>query len=102
MKLIVDLKDRQYPIWIERKALYHIDEIINTHRKIAIIHDDAIPSKWIEIVKEQCENCVIFSFPEGENSKWLNGMERLDTPRQKRQNLEYGRNRLRNANILGT
>ena len=69
MKLIVDLKDRQYPIWIERKALYHIDEIINTHRKIAIIHDDAIPSKWIEIVKEQCENCVIFSFPEGENSK---------------------------------
>ena len=69
MKLIVDLKDRQYPIWIERKALYHIDEIINTHRKIAIIHDDAIPSKWIEIVKKQCENCVIFSFPEGENSK---------------------------------
>ena len=54
MKLIVDLKDRQYPIWIERKALYHIDEIINTHRKIAIIHDDAIPSKWIEITPCRC------------------------------------------------
>lgn len=77
MKIIVDLKERSYPILIERKALYHIQDVIDTHRKIAIICDDFIPNIWIEVVKNQCENAVVLKFPQGENSKCLQQFQYL-------------------------
>ena len=71
MRLVVDLKERSYPITIERGALYNITDTINVNRKIAIISDSNIPQKWIDIVKTQCPNSFVVRFPEGEESKCM-------------------------------
>ncbi|MDD7280461.1 3-dehydroquinate synthase [Floccifex sp.] len=77
MKLYVDLKEKSYPILIEKGAISNIASIINVNRKIAIIHDDNIPSKWIQIIQSQCPNAIDISFPEGENSKCMAQFEYL-------------------------
>lgn len=77
MKLYVDLKEKSYPILIEKGAISNIASIINVNRKIAIIHDDNIPSQWIQIIQSQCPNAIDISFPEGENSKCMTQFEYL-------------------------
>lgn len=77
MKLTVQLKDRSYPIIIEKGALSNIKETINVNRKIAIISDSGVPDQWIEIVHKQCPNSFILRFPEGEESKNINQYQYL-------------------------
>ena len=77
MKLTVNLKERSYPITIEKGALTHIQDTINVDRKIAIISDSGIPEKWIEIVQKQCPNSFVICFPEGEPSKCMEQYQSL-------------------------
>lgn len=71
MKLIVDLKERVYPIIIEKGAISNIKETINVNRKIAIISDSGVPDQWIDLVYQQCPNAFVIRFPQGEESKCL-------------------------------
>lgn len=77
MKLTVQLKERSYPIIIEKGALSNIQQTINTNRKIAIISDDQVPDTWIEIVKKQCPNSFVVRFPAGEESKNIHQFQYL-------------------------
>lgn len=77
MLLQVHLDKNSYPILIERKALSHISDIIDTNRKIAIISETGVPNKWIKKVAEQCKNYVTLIFPEGEASKCFQQYEIL-------------------------
>lgn len=77
MLLNVHLDKNSYPILIERNALTHISDVINTNRKIAIVTETGVPTQWINIVKEQCENCIVLTFPEGEGSKCFQQYEAL-------------------------
>ncbi len=77
MKMIVDLKEKSYPILIEDGAIHHIQKIIDTHKRIAIIADSGIPDSWIQIVQDQCPNSFIIRFPQGEASKCFLQYENL-------------------------
>ncbi|MCF0107266.1 MAG: 3-dehydroquinate synthase [Holdemanella sp.] len=69
MKLIVDLKDKSYPIIIQRNSLTHITDTINVDRKVMLIADSGVPDKWIDIVYNQCPDAYIIRFNQGEQSK---------------------------------
>lgn len=77
MKMIVDLKEKSYPILIENGAIHHIQKIIDTHKRIAIIADSGIPDSWIQIVQDQSPNSFIIRFPQGEASKCFLQYENL-------------------------
>ncbi len=69
MKMNVNLATHSYPIVIEKGVLNHINTYINTNRKIAIITETGIPSKWVDLIQGQCPNSIVIKFKEGENSK---------------------------------
>ena len=77
MQMIVHLGENSYPITIEKGAIHHIQDTIDTHRKIAIIADDKVPDQWINIVADQCENAFVLRFPAGEGSKCFTQFEAL-------------------------
>ena len=64
MKIIVDLKEKSYPILIEKGALDHIDSIIDTQRKLALIVDDGVPEKYVETIRRQCPDNFMVYFPQ--------------------------------------
>ena len=69
MKQIVDLKDYSYPIYIERNGIEKVSEYIPVQRKIAIITDSGVPTKWVDIVKKQCPDSFVCTIEQGEQSK---------------------------------
>lgn len=69
MQLNVNLKDYSYPIYIERKAIEKVNEYICVQRKIAIITDNGVPRKWIDIIQKQCPVSFVCMIPQGEGSK---------------------------------
>lgn len=77
MKIQVDLNEHSYPIWIQENAIHHIDEIVDVQRKICIIADSGIPTKWIDIVSAQCPNSFVIRFEQGESSKCFRVFESL-------------------------
>lgn len=77
MQMIVNLKDKSYPILIEQGAILDIKKIIDTDRKIAIISDEQVPEYLIGIIKSQCPNHFVLRFPQGETSKNFQQYEEL-------------------------
>lgn len=77
MEMKVDLRERSYPIYIERGLLGHINDVMDPDRHYALIHDDGIPGKWVELVKSQLPNAEVISFPQGEASKSFSVFEKL-------------------------
>lgn len=77
MKIIVDLKEKSYPILIEKGALDHIDSIIDTQRKLALIVDDGVPEKYVETIRRQCPDNFMVYFPQGESAKCFDQYKRL-------------------------
>lgn len=77
MQMKVHLGSNSYPITIAEGAIHHIQDTINTNRKIAIISDDGVPTQWVDCVASQCENAFVLRFPQGEGSKCFKQYENL-------------------------
>ena len=77
MKLIVDLKEHSYPIYIERNGIEKIHEYLDVNRKIAIITDTGVPKKWVNTIKKQCPDSFICTIPQGEPSKCFDQYKHL-------------------------
>lgn len=77
MEMIVDLKEKSYPIQIEEGSIYQIDRIIDINKRIAIIADSGIPDAWVQTVQNQCPNSFVLRFPQGEASKNFHQFESL-------------------------
>ncbi len=69
MKLMVDLKDRSYPIFFERGCSSHLNDYIDTKKKSFVITDEGVDEKWKHLVMSQMEDAVLFTVPQGESSK---------------------------------
>ena len=69
MKMIVDLKEHSYPIWIEPGCLDSLSDRIDTSRRMALIADAGIPESWIQKVQSQCPDSFVLRFAQGESSK---------------------------------
>lgn len=69
MILTVDLKDRSYPIVLERGCIHQLKNYLNTARKSFVISDEGVAQKWKDELMNQLEDAVLFVVPQGEGSK---------------------------------
>ena len=71
MTISVKTRDGAYRVITERGALSRAGEFLRLDRKCFIVTDDGVPEKYLNILKSQCEQSVVFRIAAGENSKTL-------------------------------
>ena len=69
MKLMVDLKERSYPIVLEKGCTQHLADVLNTTKKTFVISDEGVPEVWKQRILTQLTDAVLFVVPQGEDSK---------------------------------
>lgn len=77
MKLLVDLKERSYNIYIERGIISKISDYINLKRKVMIICDCNVPEHFAQTIALQCKEAYIQFIKDGEQSKSFTTFEFL-------------------------
>ncbi len=77
MKIDVQTKQRNYPIYLERGSLHKVKELINPQGKVFIVSDDGVPEKLQKILVEQFDDAPIHVFKNGEGSKNLQTLEEI-------------------------
>ena len=75
--LTVRLGDRSYDIYVGRGMLHTAAELINIKRKTFIITDSGVPKDYAEKIRAQAKEAVIFTVPQGEDSKSFDTLERV-------------------------
>ncbi|MDD6467007.1 MAG: 3-dehydroquinate synthase [Erysipelotrichaceae bacterium] len=76
MKLLVDLKERSYPIYIQRGILNNLSQFVDWQRKVMIITDSGVPKEYVERVLSYCKQGYVECFPQGEASKNMDTYQR--------------------------
>ena len=74
----VNLPINAYEIKIERGVLSKAGEELNLNRKVMIVTDDGVPSKYSEVLSAQCLNASIFVLKHGEESKNLDNFAAIE------------------------
>ncbi len=69
MILKVELKDKSYPIVLEKGCLAQVKNYLDTTRKSFVISDEGVAQKWKDQLMSQLEDAVLFVVPQGEVSK---------------------------------
>ncbi len=68
-KVNIHIKETPYNVYIERNILKDIASYIDINREIVIITDDFIPKTYLNIIKEEMTNSLVFEVPHGETAK---------------------------------
>ena len=74
----VNLPINAYEIKIERGVLSKAGDELNLNRKVMIVTDDGVPSKYSEVLSAQCLNASIFVLKQGEESKNLDNFAAIE------------------------
>lgn len=70
MVIPVKMQNDSYNIYLERGSLNKVSDYVKaSDRKVLIVTDSGVPGVYVETVKKQFNNAVIFTFPQGEESK---------------------------------
>lgn len=69
MIIPVNLNEQGYDIVLQRGALQNVSSYLNLNRKALIVTDSGVPTKYLETLKNQIQDCVVYTFPQGEQSK---------------------------------
>ena len=81
MILPVNLGERSYEILLRRGSLARAGEFLNLDRKVLVVTDSGVPSRYAQTVADQAKDAVIVTFPQGEESKnvntWMTLLDRL-------------------------
>lgn len=77
MKLTMQAASAKYDIILERGCIRKISSFIDLNRKVFILTDQNIPDVWIDIVKEQCDDSMVFRVGGGEDSKSIHTYEEV-------------------------
>ena len=69
--MIINVKTSggSYNITLKRNALNEVNNILNIKGKALIVTDSGVPGIYVETVKKQLENSIVYTFPQGERSK---------------------------------
>ena len=69
MEIKVRTGKGSYKVYAERGALERAAEIIGTDHRAFIVTDSGVPAKWVDLLRSQLPEAVLFTFPQGEGSK---------------------------------
>ncbi|MFQ8584301.1 MAG: iron-containing alcohol dehydrogenase [Holdemania massiliensis] len=68
-KITVNLKDKSYPILIQRGLLNQIGQVLDGQRKVMIITDEGVPEEYAQRVLAQCSQGYVERVIQGEGAK---------------------------------
>ena len=75
--LRMELGESSYDIFIERGILQRAGELLDLDRRVLIVTDDGVPSRYALAVAAQCKSPVIVTLKQGEGSKNADNLQRL-------------------------
>lgn len=75
--LHVNLGENSYDVYVGRGLLSSASELFDLKRRVLIVTDDGVPSEHAKRLKEQCENAVIVTIPQGEDNKTMQTVTEL-------------------------
>ena len=67
----------EYNIILKRGSLNNLGEYLCLDRKVLVVTDRGVPSKYAENVAKQCKSAFIMTVPEGESSKSFDNFKLL-------------------------
>ena len=73
----MNLGENSYPIYVGKKILKNADKHFDLDRKVFIVTDGGVPSKYAETVKELSKTATVVTVEEGEGSKSIKTLESL-------------------------
>ena len=68
-KITVNLKDKSYPILIQRGLLNLVGQYLEGHRKVMIVTDEGVPEEYAQRVLAQCGQGYVERVIQGEGAK---------------------------------
>ena len=68
-KITVNLKDKSYPILIQRGLLNQVGQYLEGHRKVMIVTDEGVPEEYAQRVLAQCGQGYVERVIQGEGAK---------------------------------
>lgn len=77
MQLSIKTSTGKYDVIIEKNCLSNASQYLNLNRKVLIITDDGIPTQYIDVVKNQCEKCFVYTIKQGEASKNFDNYQKI-------------------------
>ncbi len=75
--MYIDLKENGYEAVIEKGCFEKADKLLNLKRKVLIVTDDGVPSKYSKSLGNKCDNATVVTIPQGEKSKSFENLEML-------------------------
>ena len=69
MIINVKTESSSYDITLKRNAINEVNNILNIKGKALIVTDSGVPEEYSKIVASQIKDSVIYTFPQGEQSK---------------------------------
>ena len=66
-----------YPIILQRGALYRADTHFDLQRKVLVVTDSGVPAAYAKAVADRCSDPVVVTLPPGEGSKTIRNFEAL-------------------------
>ncbi|MDD4124754.1 MAG: 3-dehydroquinate synthase, partial [Eubacteriales bacterium] len=79
MILRMELGEQSYDIAVGRGLLGEAGKLLNLKRKVLIVTDTGVPDEYAKKVAEACLHPVIYTFPQGEDSKCFDTYKALLT-----------------------
>lgn len=77
MKLNVSLEHTSYDIFIEKGILNSVSKYANLNRRVLIITDKGVPTKYLDALKPQCPDVYVYVIDGGETSKTLESHQKI-------------------------
>jgi len=77
MEITVELGKNSYPVIVQRGALAQADRYMKLDRKVLIVTDSGVPTRYAQTVAACCKEPVVVTIPQGEGSKNLANFELL-------------------------
>jgi len=69
MILRMELGQDSYDIVVEHGTIDRAGELLKLDRRVLVVTDSGVPKEYSEKIALQCKNSVIYTFPQGEESK---------------------------------
>ena len=73
----INLGKSSYDIFIKRNILQEVEKYLNLDRKILIVSDNGVPSKYVDLVLEKCKDGITCIIEQGEPSKNIENFQKL-------------------------
>mgnify|MGYP003302706954 CR=1 FL=1 len=77
MILPITMKDKQYDVVIKQNALKEIEQHLDLNKKVLILTDSGVPTKYSQMIAEKAKEAYIYTIPQGEASKSFENFEKI-------------------------